>query len=281
MPPIELSPPRVLDEAARERGRKRWDALRATRAGEVVAVVEQEPAWSALLDGVFSGSPFLTEALTAEPDLLHDLLRHGPDRTWEALEAETAAVDTADRTRLMAGLRRIRRRVALLVGLADLGGTWPLERVTQALTRFADLAVQRTVEHLVQEACRRGELIVDDPAHAVAESGLVVLAMGKHGAGELNYSSDIDLIVLYDDDRFRYRGAESPMALAVRLARSLVHLLESKTRDGYVFRTDLRLRPHLPGHPLAISIGSIERRRADPLPAGRSPPLCSSSNSRM
>ena len=79
MPTIELSPPRVLDEAARLRGRRRWDALRATRAGEVVAAVEREPAWSALLDGVFSGSPFLTEALTAEPDLLHDLLRHGPD----------------------------------------------------------------------------------------------------------------------------------------------------------------------------------------------------------
>jgi hypothetical protein len=75
MPPIELSPPRVLDEAARERGRRRWDALRATRAGEVVAVVKQEPAWDSLLDGVFSGSPFLIEALTAEPDLLHDLLR--------------------------------------------------------------------------------------------------------------------------------------------------------------------------------------------------------------
>ena len=71
--------------------------------------------------------------------------------------------------------------------------------------------------------------------------------MGKLGAGELNFSSDIDLIVLFDGERLRYRGSEGPMAFCVRLARSLVYLLETKTKDGYVFRTDLRLRPHLPG----------------------------------
>jgi glutamate-ammonia-ligase adenylyltransferase len=70
--------------------------------------------------------------------------------------------------------------------------------------------------------------------------------MGKHGAGELNYSSDIDLIVLFDEDRLRTGTSEEPMAFATRLTRSLAHILENKTRDGYVFRTDLRLRPHLP-----------------------------------
>jgi glutamate-ammonia-ligase adenylyltransferase len=88
---------------------------------------------------------------------------------------------------------------------------------------------------------------------------LVVLGMGKLGAFELNYSSDIDLIVLFDPDRLRYRGRESPMAFAVRLTRALVHVLEHRTRDGYVFRTDLRLRPHPPGHPLALSIEDAEQ----------------------
>lgn len=258
MPSIELRPPRAPDEAALARGRHRWEALRATRAGEAVAAVEQAPAWQAVVDGVLAGSPFLTDALLAEPDLLLELIRHGADRTWEGIEAEAAAIGIAERSRVMADLRRARRRVALLVGLADLAGAWPLERVTRALSAFADLAVQRAVGHLLLEARNRGELTLDDPSRPEAGSGLVVLAMGKHGARELNYSSDIDLIVLYDDDRFRYRGAESQMALAVRLSRSLVHLLESKTRDGYVFRTDLRLRPHLPGHPLAISTDAAE-----------------------
>ena len=82
--------------------------------------------------------------------------------------------------------------------------------------------------------------------------------MGKHGAGELNYSSDIDLIVLFDEERLPYRGSEGPMAFCVRLARGLVYLLETKTKDGYVFRTDLRLRPHPPGHPLALSTDAAE-----------------------
>ena len=83
--------------------------------------------------------------------------------------------------------------------------------------------------------------------------------MGKLGAFELNYSSDIDLIVLFDPDRLRYRGRESPMAFAVRLTRTLVHVLEHRTREGYVFRTDLRLRPHPPGHPLALSVDDAEQ----------------------
>jgi glutamate-ammonia-ligase adenylyltransferase len=82
--------------------------------------------------------------------------------------------------------------------------------------------------------------------------------MGKLGARELNFSSDIDLIVLFDPERLRYRGSESPMAFCVRLARGLVYMLETKTKDGHVFRTDLRLRPHPPGHPLALSTEDAE-----------------------
>jgi [glutamine synthetase] adenylyltransferase / [glutamine synthetase]-adenylyl-L-tyrosine phosphorylase len=248
-----LAPPRVHDEAAALRGRRRWEVA----AGAAAAGIPDE-RWRLLLDGIFSGSPFLTEALLAEPDLPRAVAEGRADAALEAALAETAAVDAGERGRLMAGLRRVRRRVALLVALADLAGGWPLERVTDALTRFADAAVGRVVDHLLGQAALRGELRADDPARPSAGSGLVVLAMGKHGAGELNYSSDIDLIVLFDDERFRALGREEPMGIAVRIARSLAHLLESRTADGHVFRTDLRLRPHLPGHPLAISTDAAE-----------------------
>ena len=114
--------------------------------------------------------------------------------------------------------------------------------------------MQQAVAHLLAEGARRGEIAAGAPE----ASGVFVLGMGKHGAGELNYSSDIDLIVLFDGERLRYRGGEGPMAFCVRLARSLVYLLETKNKDGYVFRTDLRLRPHLPGHPLALSSEDAE-----------------------
>ena len=207
-----------------------------------------------LLGAVFSGSPFLGEALCTEPSVFRLLREHGPERALEVLRTEQDAVPVEERTRLMAGLRRARRRQALLIGLCDLAGLWPVERVTAALTALADRAVQQALAHLLGEAGRRGEIEAGPPE----TSGVFVLGMGKLGAGELNFSSDIDLIVLFAGERLRYRGSEGPMAFCVRLARSLVYLLETKNKDGYVFRTDLRLRPHLPGHPLALSSEDAE-----------------------
>jgi [glutamine synthetase] adenylyltransferase / [glutamine synthetase]-adenylyl-L-tyrosine phosphorylase len=159
----------------------------------------------------------------------------------------------------MAGLRQTKRRLALLAALADLTGLWSLEQVTGALSRFADLAIQHALDFALREAAQRSEIELADPEDPQATSGIVVLGMGKLGAGELNYSSDIDLIVLFDPERLRYRGREGPMAGAVRLTRTLVYLLEHRTADGYVFRTDLRLRPHPPGHPLALSVEDAEQ----------------------
>ena len=251
-----LPPPRIADPAAAERGVARWRHLAGTTPDPALAEFmtsiaqrEAEP-----LGAIFSGSPFLGEALAAEPSVLRLLREHGPDRAAEILAAELGAVPTEDRVRLMAGLRRARRRHALLIALCDLEGRWPVERVTGALTALADRAVQLSVRHLLDQAVKRGEIAPGE----VEGSGVFVLGMGKHGAGELNFSSDIHPIVFFDHERLRYSGGESPMAFCVKLARSLVYLLETKNKDGYVFRTDLRLRPHLPGHPLALSSEDAE-----------------------
>ena len=251
-----LPSPLTADPQLAERGLKRWQHLaRITpdpRLGEFVRAEAERG--SELLEPVFSGSPFLGELLIAEPDVLRLLRQDGPEPALAALRAELAALPTADRTRLMAGLRRCRRRHALLIGLCDLAGLWTVEEVTAALSDLADAAVGLALTHLLQEGVRRGELEAV-PGEAC---GVIVLGMGKLGARELNFSSDIDLIVLFEPDRLRYRGPEGPMAFCVRLARGLVYLLETKTKDGYVFRTDLRLRPHPPGHPLALSTEDAE-----------------------
>lgn len=258
--PAVLPPPLVAEPARLEQERERFLRRigRATDNHSVLAAAGwlERPELRPLFEGVLAGSPFLAECALREADFLGELLTSGFDPALEELLAATAAIPGGERTRLMAELRRIRRRVALLVALADLSGQWDLERTTMALTRFADAAVARASAFLLEEAERRGEieLAAGDPAG----SGLVVLAMGKQGAFELNYSSDIDLIVLFDERRLRYRGRENPLAFAVRAARGLVYTLEQKTAEGYVFRTDLRLRPHLPGHPLALSCGEAE-----------------------
>ncbi len=156
----------------------------------------------------------------------------------------------------MRALRRGKAEAALLIALADIGGVWPVERVTRALTEFADAALGAAVRYLLRGAAASGKLKPADAAKPEQGSGYVVLAMGKMGAFELNYSSDIDLIVLYDEDAPALAEGVEPGALFVRLTRNLVKLMQERTADGYVFRTDLRLRPDPASTQIAISIAS-------------------------
>src|SRR3546814_20416791 len=93
-----------------------------------------------------------------------------------------------------------------------------------------------------------------DPADPFRGSGFVALGMGKLGALELHYYSDVDLIMLYDQDVVRYQGRKSALECFVRLTQQLVRLLSDRTEDGYVFRTDLPLRPDPGPPPVALSL---------------------------
>ncbi|WP_456299922.1 [protein-PII] uridylyltransferase family protein, partial [Falsiroseomonas oryzae] len=163
------------------------------------------------------------------------------------------------RQQVAALLRQAKRQAALIAAAADLAGLWPLDRVTGALSELADTCTDYACAHLLREAQARGELKLagggarHDPRATGRGSGLVVLGMGKLGGRELNYSSDIDLMVLYDPVAAAY-DADRAGAIYVRLARDLVRLLEERTEDGYVFRTDLRLRPDPAATPLAVSL---------------------------
>ena len=199
-------------------------------------------------------SPYLRHLIQAEADWLPPAL--------EAPEAARSAL--LDRLRAVEGdpagpLRQGKRRIALLVGLADLAGVWPLEEVTQTLTDLADLACNAALRHAVGWDLRRGKLpgMTEDDVEDAA--GMVVLAMGKMGAGELNYSSDIDLICLYDETRFDADTNHEARAAFVRATRRMASTLSENTAEGYVFRTDLRLRPDPGATPVCMSMSSAER----------------------
>ncbi len=147
-------------------------------------------------------------------------------------------------------LRIAKRRAALLIAVADIAGLWPLDRVTATLSAFAEASLDRAVRYLLAVAAAAGEIVAPEGT----ASGLIVLGMGKLGARELNYSSDIDLIVLFDPETVRYTGRLSVQQCFARLARDLVRILDERTGDGYVFRTDLRLRPDPASTPLALSV---------------------------
>ncbi|HZB92590.1 MAG TPA: bifunctional [glutamine synthetase] adenylyltransferase/[glutamine synthetase]-adenylyl-L-tyrosine phosphorylase, partial [Stellaceae bacterium] len=113
-----------------------------------------------------------------------------------------------------------------------------------------------SVRHLLAAAAAEGEFAPLDAAAPERASGLIVLGMGKLGARELNYSSDVDLIILYDGENAPYRGAHHAGRFFVRLAQELVRMMQERTSDGYVFRTDLRLRPDPASTPPALTVAA-------------------------
>ena len=199
------------------------------------------------------GSPFLSDLLVRERETALAVLRQGPEAALQAAEAELAALDPAGlRTTLAAGLRAAKRRVALICAIADIGGAWGQGQVTATLSRLAETALGKAIDHLLRAAHDADELAFPDPANPGPGSGLIVLGMGKLGAGELNYSSDIDLVLLFDPAAHRDRDGLS--AIFTRLARNLVALLETRDANGYVFRTDLRLRPDPAATPPVVAL---------------------------
>ena len=172
----------------------------------------------------------------------------------ELLDGVAAAAGIAGQAEFMRSLRRAKAQASLLIAVADIGGAWPVERVTRALTVFADACLNAAVNWLLRDAAKSGKVAPADAADPSTGCGYAVLAMGKQGAFELNYSSDIDLIVLYDAQANGLAPGVEPATFFVRLTKRLVGLLQEITGDGYVFRVDLRLRPDPRATQVAISV---------------------------
>ena len=238
-----LAPPKGAGVKARLADLKEA-AAEAGVGKPLAALLKANAGLGPFLAAVMAASPFLRSLMLDEPARLVDLLSGDPAARLKKLVAATAASwKTAEEKDLMALLRRSRKEVALLVALADLGGLWDVIAVTKALSDFADAAVGAAVRFILREAGTAGQIDLRKPDAPDIGSGWIVLGMGKFGASELNYSSDIDLIVLYDAERAKLAEDQEPSRLFVRLTKRLVQILQEHTEDGYVFRTDLRLRP--------------------------------------
>ncbi|MGE5505139.1 MAG: bifunctional [glutamine synthetase] adenylyltransferase/[glutamine synthetase]-adenylyl-L-tyrosine phosphorylase [Actinomycetota bacterium] len=255
-PPNPCFLPRIGDPARCELGWAHWRDAAAEQSDADLAAFMQAIDGNALVSAAFGNSPFLTHCILNEPAFLRDLLAHGPDDTLAALMGGLA--DHDDDGALMRALRIAKRRVALLAGLADMAGAWSLEQVTGALSDFAEAATRLAVRYLLRREAGKGEIVLAHPDDPEKGSGLVVLGMGKLGARELNYSSDIDLIVFYDHERLEYTGRRSIQECMIALTKQLVRILDERTSDGYVFRTDLRLRPDPGSTPVAVALVAAE-----------------------
>ena len=239
-----------------------FDTARAARTLEGLkerGFTPPDAAARALLDGAFGNSPYLCRLALREPETLALYFAQGPEAVLAAAEALALGAAAAEsEARAMADLRIAKRRTALAVALADIAGRFTVEQVTASLTRFADMCVGASLRWLLAQAAAADNHPERDGAVLEKTTGLVVLAMGKYGAFELNYSSDIDLVVFYDAGRFPFAKRGDPRGAAVAIVQGLVRLIAEVTGDGYVFRVDLRLRPDAGATQVAISTDAAQ-----------------------
>lgn len=231
-----------------------------------LANVRAQPAfaatiWAQAATAASEHAPYLKRLIERRPDLIEGVDAEWPERLLHAAleDARAVALDPPPLEEAMRVLRRGKDAVHLATAIADLSGQWPLARVTGALTDYADAALRAALAAGARESATRGDLTLGDfAADTGPVPGFSLIAMGKMGASELNYSSDIDFSVFFDAQGLRTSNAREPRVAAVRLVAPIVRVLEEVTIDGYVFRTDLRLRPDPGSTPVAVSIASAE-----------------------
>lgn len=253
------------------RQKERWDAF----CGEAHAVggsVDRGGIGASALFKAFAFSDFVSASCTRYPRMALDLIEGDalaspdtPDRLAQRLEARIQAmapeiaIEAADRLlpSLKTALRTFRREEMVRIAVRDLAGLCDLDETMADLSALARLTIDKAQHLLYEHLCRSDGTPMDD---AGAPQQLVVIGMGKLGADELNFSSDVDLIFTFPAGSETPGGekAASSAAFFTRLCRALIQVIGEKTLDGFVFRVDTRLRPYGDGGPLVMNFDQME-----------------------
>jgi glutamate-ammonia-ligase adenylyltransferase len=227
----------------------------------IAALLAEESALRDFVVSAFSLSPYLRETAAITPSILsaaigeplEELLARVVERArncWRPVDGGSVPSEAE----VMVALRRAKREAAFVIAIADLARLFSAFETTRWLTALADACVAAAIDHLLLNAHGSGKLKLVDPEEPSRGSGLAVIGMGKHGAGELNYSSDIDIVVFYEIDTGTIPDPLDASETYGRMMRRLVRIMQERTGEGYVFRTDLRLRPDPGSTPLAVSM---------------------------
>lgn len=247
-----------------EIGTHRWRAF-ADLAARTDPAWRPPPQWTVEAQRVFAFSDFVFSTCSGQPALLMKLVDTGDlfapacEKDYQrrlAAFLKSLPGDNAAEA-LAAALRRFRRREMVRIAWRDLAGRADLNETMAALSALAEACLQQALERLYADQC--AEVGRPEGAHGDAPA-LVVVALGKLGARELNFSSDVDLVFAF---AARGQTAGGPRSVSheeffTRLARRLIQALTTPTSDGFVFRVDARLRPYGDGGPLAMSFDAME-----------------------
>lgn len=198
-------------------------------------------------------APYLGRLCQEHGEWLDKQSTQKPKDVWQelCLKAKTCA-KLDDLNKIMAELRKLKRQAHLYCAMTDLSRIWDWAAATKALTEFADCALHAAFQFSARQAD-----IIGTPVEIAP--GIFALALGKYGAGELNYSSDIDFIIFYDPERVKLPQGKTAERQIIKFVQKLVKILGEINGEGYVFRTDLRLRPDPRSTSVAVSTRSAER----------------------
>lgn len=234
--------------------------LRASVSTEQLALLDQ-PAVTESMPTVWAISQFVADSCVREPAMLFSLLESGDlladsGAAYYAARLADGLQAVTDEAGLHRVLRRLRRREMVRIAWRDLAGWATLDETLADLSALAECCLRAALAFLYDAACRRWGVPLD--ADGVPQN-LVVLGMGKLGGGELNFSSDIDLIFAYPQaGTLPGKHELSHQEFFTKLAQALVKALDAITEDGFVFRVDTRLRPFGESGPLVMNFDAME-----------------------
>jgi glutamate-ammonia-ligase adenylyltransferase len=222
------------------------DAAAEAESPRLAAFLAGKGPQQDLLAAVFDLSPFMRDCARRRPEILDALFDQPVEERLASIRTDIAAAvraESVSEKTLMMDLRRLKLEAHFLIALADLSGEADTQATVGRLSDLADACATAAAEFLLREAHLQGKLKLPDPDRPAEGSGWILLGMGKLGAHELNFSSDIDLVVFFDPEAPAVTDPYEASELFARLTRRLVRILQDRTEHGYVFRTDLRLRP--------------------------------------
>lgn len=229
---------------------------------ELAAFIQKGGGHVDFLHAVFTLSPFLREVFTLNPAYLDGLRNQDLRNRIEDVIATAAASDRnseINEASLMAALRCAKQEAHGLIALGDLGGLFTAAETSQWLTKLAEATLGAALRFLLRDADQRGKISLKDRDNPELDCGLIMLGMGKLGACELNYSSDVDLIIFIDETSPHIGDPFESVDVFSKMMRRLVRIMQERTANGYVFRIDLRLRPDPGATPLALPVSSAIR----------------------
>ncbi len=232
--------------------------LKNENNASIKAVFNQEKNQK-LLRAIFSNSPYLSDIIIEYPAYFAEILQNDFQKFFDSKINELQNIIFENKQKIEEKLRIEKRKFSLLIATQEITDFSKASYAMENLSKFADICVQITIKFLLQKAHNNKIINLNDYQNPFLNSGLVVLAIGKLGSYELNYSSDIDIIIFFEDEKINYNGRKTIQQFYIELSQELTDILARRTSLGYVFRVDMRLRPDPASNPLAVSLQKAEK----------------------